>query len=270
MSHIKLCIELLKKTEGVYCILEDDVEFTPEFIPKLSHLLEQLENVKWDIVYLGHHLYKEYVTKDSYNKTKLPIIEKWSRYRSLKESIGGTGGYLISRKGAERLLNFINRTGMTNGIDTVQQKTADELDVYYATPHLIYSECWRGDNNPDTDIQYNYESLTVALNKRVVEEIEYYKGIPIIDNTKKALSNITNNNLDTPFLYTKYSDNNDGELQPPKEKDVYEVQKQSVHPCYNLDNKFLFVVPGGNADKYFHRFKKNDEWDVEDALQYDV
>ena len=42
---------------------------------------------------------------------------------------------------------------MTNGIDTVQQKSADELNIFYTNPHLIYSECYR-DNNTNFGQSY--------------------------------------------------------------------------------------------------------------------
>ena len=117
---LKSFIKFVKKFEHVYSILPDG----------------------WDICYLGHHLWPKYRNNEVYDTIALPILEKWDTIKSLKYSIGGTGGYLISKKGAVLLLNFIERTGMTNGIDTVQQKSADTLSVYYCKPHLIYSECY--------------------------------------------------------------------------------------------------------------------------------
>ena len=56
---------------------------------------------------------------------------------------------------------------MTNGIDTVQQKSANVLNVYYAVPQLIYSECCINNNNVDTDIQNNFLSLTIPIEERI-------------------------------------------------------------------------------------------------------
>ena len=50
---------------------------------------------------------------------------------SLLKSMGGTQGYLINKKGCQNMLDFIGRTGMTNAIDTMQQKAGDILNVYY-------------------------------------------------------------------------------------------------------------------------------------------
>lgn len=154
MSHIKLWVELTRSCFSSFCIFEDDVEFVPDFKAKLEIVYKNLPR-DWSVVYLGHHLRDKYKSDEYYDKKSSPVLEKWGVVKSLSYSMGGTAGYIISRKGAVELLNFINRTGMTNGIDTVQQKAADVIDVYYCKPHLIYSECY----NTDTDIQSNYNSL---------------------------------------------------------------------------------------------------------------
>jgi len=162
MSHLKLWIELINSPYEVFCILEDDVQFVPEFKEKFLCLYKSLPK-DWDIVYLGYHIWTRHKSPDYYDKKKFPSVEKWGTLKSLTYSRGGTGGYLISKKGALGMLRFINRTGMTNGIDTVQQKAADELDIYYPKPHLIYSECYDDNTNVDTDIQRNFRSLDLLL-----------------------------------------------------------------------------------------------------------
>jgi GR25 family glycosyltransferase involved in LPS biosynthesis len=163
MSHIQLYINLINSHDtNIYCILEDDVDFVHNFQYKLTHVYNQLiSQPNWDICYLGHHLYSSYVSELSYNNIKIPTIEKWNQMESMARSIGGTGGYIISKKGAIKLLEHINTTGMTNGIDTVQQKAADVLDIFYCEPHLIYSECVTNNSNADTDIQHEYDSLSL-------------------------------------------------------------------------------------------------------------
>jgi GR25 family glycosyltransferase involved in LPS biosynthesis len=161
MSHIKLCVDLANSSYDVFCILEDDVDFVPEFQDKFLHMMKSLPD-DWDMCYLGHHMWPQYATPDYFDKKEFPIVQKWNKTQSLSISIGGTGGYVISKKGAIALLEFINRTGMTNGIDTVQQKSADVLNVYYCKPHLIYSDCWTNNKKVDTDIQHNKISLDLG------------------------------------------------------------------------------------------------------------
>jgi hypothetical protein len=58
------------------------------------------------------------------------------------------------------------------------QKSANLLKVYYISPHLVFSECLRNglsDVNIDTDIQKNFESLTISLEQKIEDELEFYK-----------------------------------------------------------------------------------------------
>jgi GR25 family glycosyltransferase involved in LPS biosynthesis len=160
LSHIKMWIELVNSQYDFFCILEDDLEFVPNFREKFLHLYSNLPK-DWHICFLGHHLWKKFKTADNFDKEALPTLCKKSARDSLEFSMGGTGGYLISKQGARGMLEIINQIGMTNGIDTMMQKSADILNVYYCTPHLIYSECWDPETDADTDIQKNYRSLNL-------------------------------------------------------------------------------------------------------------
>ena len=253
LSHIQLYINMINDEKSdIYCILEDDIELTPDFAAKMLHCYNQLRDSDWDMLYLGHHVYKKYITKETYNNGKMPRVEKWNRHRSLTESIGGTGGYLITRKGAEKLLNFIDSTGMTNGIDTVQQKSADILNIYYPISHLIYSECWRGDNNPDTDIQNDYTSLTIKPDIRLSNIIsEVYGGVlETVTTEEEAMKRCFS--ITKPFCY-----HND--------KGVESVKQLCPYSCYSIANKYLIVET--NNEKH-HRFKRNGKWTIKNALEY--
>lgn len=263
MSHIKLCIQLLgDSTCDVYCILEDDLDFVTNFQKKLLHCANELFKTDWDMFYLGHHLWKQFIDEEVYSKTLWPKVEQFNRSESIHRSMGGTGGYMINKKGAEKLLNFINRTGMTNGIDTVQQKSADEVNIFYAYPHLIYSECYRGDNNPDTDIQHNYGSLTLSLDQRIKEELGYYDSIVKIDESKIIeLGGLQNSEwplVDISYNFYYESD----------KLNISLLAKNCKYPCYTLADCIIFVVPNGDPNRYFHRFKKNGTWNIDDALIY--
>jgi GR25 family glycosyltransferase involved in LPS biosynthesis len=263
LSHIKLYIELSNSKYDAFCILEDDIEFVSSFRDKFIHLYNSLEN-GWDLCYLGHHMWSQYKTPEYFSRTAMPVCEKWDSEKSLKYSIGGTGGYLISKKGANALLEFINRNGMTNGIDTVQQKSADTLAVYYPKPHLIYSECCTVDKKVDTDIQYNYKSLTIPLKERLEREEKFYLqfGKVVKTSVQPDFENIS----DVTF-YTGIN--------------IRQCLKKCKYSCYSLDYKVLVVVPNPNykmlSQRYFHRLKKpvseilgNDllSWNISDVLKF--
>ena len=259
MSHITLYIKLLKDPNNdVYCIFEDDIDFTPDFHNKLLLCSKELDKTKWDIFYLGHHLWSHHIDDNVYSKTLTPKIEQFNMAKSFQMSLGGAAGYMITKKGAEKLLEIINVTGMTNGIDTIQQKSADILDIFYAYPHLIYSECVN--NNPDTcntDIQRNFKSLTLSLEKRLEEELKFYPIISCI-STNEINSNIMN--PDTNIIPYFYISDNKQEI-----KDIVSLCK---HPCYTLEDKIVFVVPNEDNGRYFHRFKKYGVWNIDDAIQF--
>ena len=160
MSHIKMCIELVNSDLDMFCVLEDDAVFSPQYVDQLKHVLENLPE-NWGLVYLGHHLYPQYKT-NAHLEHGLPILEKWDQQRSIQQSMGGTFGYLISKEGARKLLEFINTTGMTNAIDTVQQKAIGTVDTYYCFPHLVFSDCFLPGQKLDSDIQFNQKSLTMT------------------------------------------------------------------------------------------------------------
>ena len=262
MSHIKLFVELVNSEHENFIILEDDIELTPNFEVKLLHIFQQLSKVNWDFIFLGHHL-RDLEDKDQhYNKENLPDIEKWNVNISFLNSLGGTGGYIINKNGAQRLLDFINSHGMTNGIDTMMQKSANDLNVYYMSPHMIFTECYRLTNNDlDTDIQFNYQSLTLPLEDRLKEEIDFYE--------KNCLHKLIN--FDKIVAITKYCTDKKFIMPCYYKGEPEEIKKLCdicVHPCYTLDNKILFVVPNGIDDRYFDRIKKNGEYDITDALVY--
>lgn len=257
MSHIDLCIQLLKSEYDAYCILEDDLEFVPEFQTKFKYVYSQLPK-DWDMVYLGHHLWKKHRTPTCYDKDAMPLVTRWGVAESLGKSMGGTGGYVISKVGARKLLEFISRTGMTNGIDTVQQKSADELAIYYCNPHLIYSECFMGDNKPDTDIQHNFESLATPMSERFASEIEFYgeDDQVFLATFEHALEYVQNKEKTKIAFYRSIN--------------IPEIAKVCIHPHYTMDDKILVIVPKPTErhfnGRYFDRLKKNGQYDISDAL----
>lgn len=170
LSHIDLTIKLLQDNEyDVYFIVEDDIEFTDDFTQKYKLVLDQLISKDWGICYLGHHYYHSQKNEHNQSRTITPEIEKLSVTESLRKSMGGTFGYLINKKGAKILLDYISRTGMVNAIDTMQQKTGDLMGVYYSVPNIIFSEL----QDSNSDIQSRYDNLKLTdeekYNQTIIE-----------------------------------------------------------------------------------------------------
>lgn len=264
MSHVKMYIELINSTYDAFCILEDDIEVTTDFHSKFLNVLNQTNNIDWDLIYLGHHLQNLNDIEYSYNKNIIPSISKSNVFNSFKISLGGTIGYLITKKGAKKLLDFISKTGATNCIDTLQQKSANILNLYYCNPHLVYSECWRGDNNTrvDTDIQGNLQSLTIPFNLKVENELEFFKEHNLdikkydFDNLKTYL---LDHFIEEFFAYTIDTQQNIQYL-----KNI--CNKKSLK-YYDIENKAIFVFfSTENIERYCHSFKIDNNYSIKDCF----
>ena len=256
LSHIKIYTELINSVYDYFTVLEDDVEFTPDFKNKFNNIMKQVNN--WDLIFLGHHVRDINRQQDELLKDKMPVLTKRDAYWSFLNSLGGTGGYIISKIGAQKLLDFIDKNGgSSNGIDTLIQKSANVLDIYYPNPHLIFTECYRGDNNIDTDIQYDHSNdLVLSLEQRINMELEFFKGdIKLIDNIEEVKDLVSKTETDFSFYYKDSEDK------------ITEIINICVHSYYLLEKTVIFVIPNcENVRRYYHRFKINGKYDISDVI----
>jgi len=256
LSHIKIYTELINSEYQYFIILEDDVEFTPDFKNKFDNIMTQVSN--WDLIFLGHHVRDIDRQKDELVKDKMPVLTKRDAYWSFLNSLGGTGGYIISKVGAQKLLDFIDKNGgSSNGIDTLIQKSANVLDIYYPTPHLIFTECYRGDNSIDTDIQYDHSNdLVLSLEQRIDMELEFFgERIKLIDNIEEVKDLASTTETDFSFYYKDSEDK------------ITEIINICVHSYYLIEKTVIFVVPNcENVRRYYHRFKINGKYDISDVF----
>ena len=193
-SHIMLWLNCLKSNEyDTMLILEDDCELAPNFTLKLQNVLQQAPFISdkpiWDIIYLGNFVYKQYNNL----KTKLTIendvkLELYDREQAIRENLGGTFGYLITRKGIENILEQIQNCAIFNGIDWVMFKSCinskyissmEEIKgktlTYYCNPMVVSSFNDNANSlNIDTDIQNDMRTLKVELKTRLKREIIYW------------------------------------------------------------------------------------------------
>jgi hypothetical protein len=168
----------------LYCIINQNYEYIIKYLNqfttnKYDDIINQLHDASYyDLLFLGHHIRDKEKQKNELDRDKdiMPLITKRDTYWSFLNSLGGTGGYIISKNGAKKMLDFINKTGSTNGINTLIQKSANELNIYYCNPHMIFTDCYRGDNKDlDTDIQFDYSNdLVLSLDQRLSNELEFY------------------------------------------------------------------------------------------------
>lgn len=261
MSHIKMYIELIYSDYDMYFILEDDIEITSNFQNKFLNICKQLKNNNWDLVYVGHHLKNLNDKKYSYNNTIMPTIQKTNVYQSFQLSLGGTIGYLITKSGAQKLLDFISETGSTNCIDTLQQKSSNILNIYYCNPHLVYSECYRGQNDIDTDIQNNLKSLSLSFETKLKDELTFYKNnnLNIVNlNFKNIMNIILKEPKEEYYIYTLDNFENINKIK--------KICKEKSLEFYTIEEKALFIISSDKSiERYCHSFKIKNKYSIDDC-----
>lgn len=261
MTHLKLYTELLQSKNNAFLIMEDDAELTDRFSEKLSGILQGLSTLNWDVCFLGYHVWTQFLTEEMQDRDTFNMkLEKYTATKSMQKSLGGTFGYLISKSGAKKFLEFINKTGMVNCIDTMLQKSADLLNVFYCTPHLVFSECIDHNSQADTDIQNNHSSLTVPIEIRFEEEKKFYEYYTVLRTADDCQNYAKNNNMIITAFY-----------QGPN---VQDLKKQCIHPSYILGKDILVIVPNPSekvlTNRFFDRVKVKGEFNLENAIVYKV
>jgi len=186
LSHIKILKDCVENNNTVI-VLEDDADLVDDFESRGLKLIEKMKDTDGDLIYLGH-IHRPGV-KQSDNKGCF----KRDTRESLLYSLGGSGGYLVNANGAKRLLHFIEKNGMTNAIDTVQQLFADHGNVFYLNPGIAIFEVGKDtniQNDFDTTLEIDDKSLflreeqvwekwkidseKILISDKPLDEVEYY------------------------------------------------------------------------------------------------
>jgi hypothetical protein len=140
---------------------------------------------------------------------------------------------------------------MTNCIDTMQQRSADELDVYYCYPHLIYSECFKG----DTDIKFETSSLQLGI----------CETVNMIPNIRELIPTIEDSYIvEYPFYIMK------------REQSVISSKLNTI--LNSFKNKFTVsqhrhsekATVYTSEDMYNDRLKKNNVFDISECLKFTI
>jgi GR25 family glycosyltransferase involved in LPS biosynthesis len=173
LSHIKMWIDFLKSDKSHLLVLEDDGEICNDFETKLQKVKDQTD---MDVIFLGHFYYPSYYQqyKSKIKDHSSPVVEELGYHRAKQESMGGTYGYLCTRKGAEGLLRTIEEIGNTNGIDWMMIEAQQRgVKTGYCMPHLVYSVP-ATTTGVDTDIQTDFSTLP---HRNVLENVlDHYRS----------------------------------------------------------------------------------------------
>jgi len=270
LSHIAMWDELIKtKTLDSMIILEDDAELSKDFMKKVMHCINISPEA--DIIFFGHHPYADYAKPEDNDRNSIPVTERWNRERCVRESMGGTTGYYITRNGVKNMFKFINEDSIRNGIDWVMFKTADINKIYYCSPFIAFADCFQNNlGRVDTDIQSIYDGCGYKNTEDwMLDEIKYFKEtfeLKGID-AQTEFFNCENDPASFIKVYEKYPENKKDILNNVIiSKDEHDKIKKYIKlfPVkYYTVNEFTITIPENKLnekilnDKTFNGFINN-------------
>ena len=209
LSHYNLWLKLANDNlNDYYIIFEDDIHISDNFMEELNKAIKLLDDNmntvnNIDFLYLGYSKYIDSENRDYDDSGEIKIKEI-----NIDNFVGGTFGYIATKKGALKILDIIEKEGIKYGIDWLMRKKSKYLDgplnLVTIQPNIIFSEWVRAnDSNIDSDIQKNYDSFNF---NEIYDTNGYYifKQIDQIGNdvSRENTSNINNlielvnNNID--------------------------------------------------------------------------
>jgi GR25 family glycosyltransferase involved in LPS biosynthesis len=174
LSHLKLLCDHQNSDVDRLLILEDDITLCDDFARRFETLTGMLDNLsdQWDIVCL------QYLPRHPSTDKDFTLV-KTDGAAAFGLSYGGAAAYMMTPAGIRRFLEFVNRMGMTNAIDTMQQNAAAELNVYYCVPPLITTPSHK-DPQLDSDIQFDYTTVPYTVGDVVHEERTFYARLNVL------------------------------------------------------------------------------------------
>jgi GR25 family glycosyltransferase involved in LPS biosynthesis len=144
LSHYNLWKQLLDDAKNeYYVIFEDDFSLTLDFKESFRSLISEFPTR--DVLFMGcTH------TRTSSDAMRMQPLNR-TNY------IGGTFAYSINKRGAQKMIDYINNNGIKHGIDYVMKITPD-MEMYECCPSIVLSE-YALSTTTDSDIQHDYSGI---------------------------------------------------------------------------------------------------------------
>ena len=155
LSHYNIWKLLVDSDYDFFIVYEDDIDFTDNYKYKLNYILNKINFDVCDYTLLGYimfsHLHKKY--KHIYDDSNEENIKISKLNRELY--IGSAFSYIITKKGATKILDYFKENGIKYGIDYAISKVPT-LNMFETQPHLIFTK-WVEDSlsEVDSDIHRN-------------------------------------------------------------------------------------------------------------------
>lgn len=182
LSHYKLWEHIVQTNLERLFIMEDDAKLVDNFIDHLSDLESYLkvENIDYDILFIGYHYNNDFIKENNIQINEIndkPIVtleemrnKKLNKEKEIlnlhKESDlfsyhgGGTQGYIITQKGAQKMINIIKSLGFVWPVDyhmlfcgSIKIQEQFRVKIYSCTKRLVLADMFEINNKVDSDVQ---------------------------------------------------------------------------------------------------------------------
>jgi GR25 family glycosyltransferase involved in LPS biosynthesis len=179
LSHYYLWKELINSNNNYYIIMEDDAILVKGFKKKIEQLLMNIND--YELLFCGYHVRESDKEKldnintfDSDNDNDISI-----KLLNTNIYIGGTHCYIITKKAAIKLVDYIDLHGIKHGIDYLMAKVQKEVDVFEAVPHICYAD-WveKTESNIDSNIQRDHTFASINVSDKYI----FLEKLDQIDN----------------------------------------------------------------------------------------
>lgn len=163
LSHRNVWKKIIDENIDNVLILEDDIRFDSNFGKKLDNYANHWPK-NYDVIFLGYHPASiKFITKS--------VNDVFTR----SNNVYGTFGYVVSKKGAEKLLKIFP---LNYQIDTEIHRNFHNIDAYLVKPNyrIILSDPSEFAKDFGSDIQ-KQENFCSQLMKRDMNNIIY---IPLL------------------------------------------------------------------------------------------
>jgi GR25 family glycosyltransferase involved in LPS biosynthesis len=171
LSHYSLWKQLLDdKNHEYYLIMEDDFSLCINFKDKFELLINDFTSR--DCLFLGYTMFEKnrQQVKNIYDNESLETVKVTPLNKELY--IGGTFCYSINKKGARKIVDYVQNNGIKHGIDYVMKITGN-LECHESQPQLVFSD-WSGGSESgqkiDSDIQNYYDCFDFSNVKKNLKE----------------------------------------------------------------------------------------------------
>jgi len=163
LSHLRLYDRLLHhEADNVdgYVIFEDDVTADKNFLKQMKRTFTIIENKnsECDLIFFTTvpRFYNQHYSAKG-------VVRKRSLEEISEDSVGGTGCYYISRKGAQAVLDYIEQRTLDVAIDIILFQLAPKIVIFFVQPPIItqYQE------NAVSDVQADYNSKSPLYEENI-------------------------------------------------------------------------------------------------------